>query len=117
MSWILLAGLMGCHEFTVVLEQVGSTPLPVSVGDSVVVPVGIVVTVTSYAYRDGASLELDTPIELEAEDLRVFEIDPLKRDDYEWALVAADVGYSRILPWVDGREAAPIEVEIVPQSP
>lgn len=114
---IALLALTGCHEFTVVLEQASAPPLEVYLGDPIEVPVGIVATVIPYAYRDGISMDWDTPIELVPEDRRVFDITPLRREDGEWALVASEIGQSRILPWVDGRQAQPLEVRIVPQLP
>lgn len=109
-SWLLTAA---CHEYTVTLEQASPTPLAVVLDREVQMPAGILVRVTPRAERDGQPLS-DVRIDLAAEDWGVLDTAPVAGGD-DWALMAVDAGWTRIQPWVDGYEAAPIEVVVTEQ--
>lgn len=106
---------LGCHEYTVELSQVGVTPLPVALGATVELPVGLVVTVLPSGHRNGEPLDADVSISLASSDASVLSVAPVAEAVGQWGLVGASVGQVWLEPEVDGHNAVPIEVIVTAQ--
>ncbi len=101
-----LAWTAGCADWGVELSLVGSTPLPVSVADGVVVPVGVVATVLATGTRGGEPV--DAIVTLEPTDETVLDVAPVADDAGSWALVGVSPGAAGITAWVGDH---PIDLE------
>jgi hypothetical protein len=113
--------LVGCAEYAVTLEQVSTVPLPVEIGDQVVIPAGIVVTVSMTGYKNGEPLDRDVDLELRVRHpTDVISIAPVAGDASDtglanFALIGVSPGENALEPRVKGRDTEPIPVIVTEQ--
>lgn len=113
---LLISLLVGCHEYSITLEQTGTSPLPVLVGDNVEMPAGLLVTVVPRALRDGE--EYDATVDLESEDERILTVTPIESEvDNEWALLAVAPGLVDIVGIIDDTHTASVDALVTEQDP
>lgn len=113
---VLLSSLLACHEYSVTLDQTGTTPVPVFIGSTVEIPSGILATVLPVAWKDDERL-YDAYIELETLDHEIVMVDPVSSDiEGEWAVLGVAPGTAEILATIDSEHEAAIQVVVTEQA-